>query len=438
MSGAGARSRSVSSSSSGHRRGHGTLPHVFVAPPALAADANGGELAQRWDDEQPLGTPTDPAAQTHGPGGGASSFVFPPATAMVLVGRNGRAAGYRGRLYCGLFNGTEVPEQLPPWVVDVVWNLRSPPEELCGSRNMLFSLVRCPSEMCLPMLQTPYCVAAPRTHIRRVMSYLFRALDFDWTAPAKMTTRRSGSAASLMYRLGRCCTVPGARSRPSSADWSGAEDGSPESNGRRSSSSSSNSGRRRSSSNRTPALYGQVSGSSGQRRSFGLRRGEDEANAPPSGATGRIRIDGSPPPLRSVPAHAAGKKGGLSPVGGIPPDDRCVEILCNDMIVDPDLSLATVRDFLWRKSGNELVLMYRRAKRVATPRSPAPPPPLLPGGGSHTTAMSGVDGTLAAGSDMNEDATSELNGSDGPSPRGELEGFSGIPNGQDGGGPPRE
>lgn len=184
--------RTSGSTSGGYRRSLGAYPRVFVAPPALHEPNKGG--GERWDDDQPPGTPADQAGPTELPSGGLSPFSFPPATALVFVGRNGRTAGYRGRLYCGLFNGTEVPDLLPPWAVDVVWKQRQPPEELLGERTMMFSLVRCSDEMALPLLGTPYCTSAPRTPVRRLMHYIVRTLDFDWASPAKTTVRRPASA----------------------------------------------------------------------------------------------------------------------------------------------------------------------------------------------------------------------------------------------------
>jgi hypothetical protein len=396
-----------------------SVPRIFVAMPE---QSSGGE-AQRWDDDQPPGTPTDDANPTtpEVPSGGssASHSSFPPATAIILVGRNGRAAGYRGRLYCSLFNGTEVADLMPPWVVDVVWNQRPPSEELCGERNLLFTLTRCPSEIALPALPLPYCVAAPRTVVRRMMAHLVRALDFDWAAPAKAAARRQGGAVSLVSRLGRCCTGPASRARAPSGDWS---DG------------GGNSARRSGSSSREriAASGGNQVGNAGQRRSFGLRRGDEEGGGP-STAAGRIRIDGSPAPMPSMPAQTTGRRSGSrSPSGGAVPDERFVEILCNDVLVDPDISLATVRDFIWRKPGQELVLTYRRAKHISTPTSPTPPPPLLQGGQSASNPSSPAG---AVSTPLNQDVTPELNGPDSnPSP---ARAINGTPE-RIVGGPPRQ
>mmetsp|Transcript_145734 Transcript_145734/g.369972 ORF Transcript_145734/g.369972 Transcript_145734/m.369972 type:complete len:1195 (-) Transcript_145734:30-3614(-) len=399
-------------------------PRVFVAPPALQ-DASGG---RRWDDDQPPGTPTDQQ-----PGGGAvaaeatagvssSSSAFPPATALVLVSRNGRPVGYRGRLYCGLFSASESPDLLPPWVVDVVWNQMPPPEELCGERALVFSLLRCPSELALPALPTPYCVAAPRTRVRRLMVYLVRALDFDWSAPANVVARRPSSAVSLVSRLGRCCVAPGgarggARSTSSDSwgsqsdggdalptnhggshgtgqgggghgDGNGSGGGVRDGSGRGGSSSARRS--RGSKRDRPSSFSGSQASrsnasSAGSRRHFGLRgRGEEDISGP-SGVVGRVHIDGSPSPLPSVPAgvqqgggsgrnRSSGAAASLPTVAGVspgssataatvPPDERCVEILCNGAVMDPEMSLATVLDFIWKKPSAELVLMYRRASR---------------------------------------------------------------------------
>jgi len=45
------------------------------------------------------------------------------------------------------------------------------------------------------------------------------------------------------------------------------------------------------------------------------------------------------------------------------------------------MSLATVRDFVWKRPGAELVLCYRRAVRAA-PAVSLPPPPLPGSGGA--------------------------------------------------------
>lgn len=423
--------RSSSSTPTGYRRASGAYPRVFVAPPALHEPNKGG--GERWDDDQPPGTPADQGGNTELPTGGFSAASFPPATALVLVGRNGRAAGYRGRLYCGLFNGTEVPDLLPPWAVDIVWKQRLPPEELLGERTMMFSLVRCSSEMSLPLLSTPYCASAPRTPVRRLMGYIVRTLDFDWASPAKTTARRPASAVSLVSRLGRCCTVPTTRGRGGGGEqWNGQDSGdSPPLSSAPRGSSSSRRGRS-SSQERSSGSGGQGNSSSsgGGRRSFGLRRGDEEANGSGNGAYGRVRIDGSPLPVTSVQAQPHGstrRSGGGSAAaslsGGAQPDERFVEILCNDVLVDPDMSLATVRDFVWRKPGHELVLQYRRAKRTVSPTSPMPPPPLMPGGQQQNTAASAsaaaAPGAASGGSDdrIAEDMTSELNGlENSPSP----------------------
>lgn len=422
------------SGSTGQRPRAQAYPRVFVAPLAQAeASGQGGALAQR--DDQPLGTPADQQGPTEQPGGSMSVQSFPPATGLFLVGRNGRAVGYRGRLYCGLFNGTEAPELIPPWVVDVVWNQRAPPEELCGERMMMFTLTRCHSELSLPPLQTPFCAAAPRTQVRRLMSYLVRVLEFDWEAPAKPTARRQGSAGSFVARLGRCCTVPTARGRANSGDWSSEGEGLQ---------SARNSGerpaRRNSASRERTAAYS--SNSASQRRAFGLRRGEEEVGAN-IGLAGRVRIDGSPSPVPSVQAGSSARRGGGTSAavssGGAVPDERFVEIVCNDTLVDPDMSIATARDFLWRKPGHEMVLCYRRAARAVVPTSPAPPPPLLsPGGGQHTVNASNVNGaTRSDDVGLTEDVTSELNGADNnQSPGREVEG-SLVPEHREDG-PPRE
>jgi len=365
-----------SNSSTDRRRMTNSRPRVFTQPPALLQDGTAGSVI-RWEDDKPPGTPADQNGAV-GPSGAAASSTpalagsgFPPATALVLVGRNGSSAGYRGRLYCGYFNGSETPDMLPPWVVDVVWHGRAPPEELCGARTLMFSLARCPSELALPALPVPYCVAAPRTRVRRLMGYLVRVLDFDWSTPAKTGARRPSSAVSLVTRLGRCCVAPASRGRAISSDSWGSQssDGGEGNQGGRNTPSRWNRGtsrERQSSLGRSHG--GSASSASGSaRRTLGLRRGEDEAGAG-GGMAGRVRIDGAPTPLPSTTAGApnSSRSAGAAPAGtaategpGLP-EDHCIEILCNDCLVDPDMSLATVRDFIWKRANAELVLCYRR------------------------------------------------------------------------------
>merc|ERR1719277_134109 len=114
----------------------------------------------------------------------------------------------------------------------------------------------------------------------------------------------------------------------------------------------------------------------------------------PSGIVGRVHIDGAPSPLPSVPAgvqpgsgsgrtRSANAAASLPTVTSlssssstaaatVPPDERCVEILCNGAVMDPEMSLATVLDFIWKKPSTELVLTYRRASRSTTPILPQP------------------------------------------------------------------
>jgi len=433
-----ARARYGNQDGSGSRRSSGSsLPRVFEEPPPPEPPGGG---ARRWVDDQPPGTPADRQPASQSPGelqGGAgplvhssssqsSSSSFPSATALLLCSRNGRATVGRGRLYCGFFCGSEAPEMFPPWVVDVVWHQRSPPEELCGERTMAFSLVRCPSEVALPILNHPRCQAAPRTRIRRLMNYLVSSLDFDWAAPPVHNTSASGggsgqkpprtsrpsSAVSLLARFG-CCTAPATRDRSrdrgaaaangSSGDGSGASasggaaSGNPggrrHSGGKRSRSNGANRGG--SSASAADNCGGGGSSSRSRSSPFTLRSGGGGQSAgrdeDGSGAVGyggsdrggaaergssRVRIDGSPASLHVAGDNSAqtsgrlnnGASGASLPSGagcspGASPDDRCIEILCNDEPLDPEMSLATVRDFVWKTPNAELVLRYRRAPR---------------------------------------------------------------------------
>ena len=36
-----------------------------------------------------------------------------------------------------------------------------------------------------------------------------------------------------------------------------------------------------------------------------------------------------------------------------------VELLCNDQILDPNMDLRTVKEFIWKVKNNDLVLHYR-------------------------------------------------------------------------------
>ena len=53
------------------------------------------------------------------------------------------------------------------------------------------------------------------------------------------------------------------------------------------------------------------------------------------------------------------------------PEDQ-YEILCNEAVLPLDMTLASVRQFIWRQSG-ELVMYYRRKKTVHGLQPPVPP-----------------------------------------------------------------
>lgn len=383
-------SPSTQSSSRGRNSQQVVKPRFFAAPAGLSEDRRRGDGSSE-------SVPTAATPQ------GGSAASFPPATALVMVSRSGRPVGYRGRLYCGYFNASESPDLLPPWVVDVVWNQRPPPEEHCGERSLAFSLARCTTEFSLPLLVCPFCIALPRTRVRSLMIRLVRTLDFDWSSPSKApVVRRPSSAVSLVSRLGRCCVAPGGgrgTARSSSSDsWDDSErgdsprhqrsraegGGSVGSGGSRTRGSRGGSRQRRRSRDRvdvpdhtTRSGANGSSSSVGGRRGFHLRgRGEDDGTV---GAVVRVRTDLRPEPLTSNPAGAASSprklatgqpaaapnlaagKGASVSGARLSLDERCVEILCNGVVCDPDISLATVRDFLWKKPGVELLLHYRRA-----------------------------------------------------------------------------
>jgi len=85
---------------------------------------------------------------------------------------------------------------------------------------------------------------------------------------------------------------------------------------------------------------------------------------------GRVVIDGVPTPLPStmVGTPNSGRSAGSVAAAGAAeaegppglPEEHCIEIQCNDRVVDPDMSLAAVRDFIWKRTSAELVLCYRR------------------------------------------------------------------------------
>merc|ERR1719326_1337629 len=107
--------------------------------------------------------------------------------------------------YCGLFNGDEGPELLPPWVVDVCWHRKPAPEELCGERRLAFILVRCRHELELQNLAQPRCVALKITRIRQLAGYLVRTFaDFDWTSPEPRKPARPalGGWIGKLFRRG--------------------------------------------------------------------------------------------------------------------------------------------------------------------------------------------------------------------------------------------
>jgi WD repeat-containing protein 48 len=56
---------------------------------------------------------------------------------------------------------------------------------------------------------------------------------------------------------------------------------------------------------------------------------------------------------------------GLVQVGSQSPADDLYEILCNDTLLPYEMTLAAVRQFVWRQ-GTELVMYYRR-KRITGP-----------------------------------------------------------------------
>lgn len=280
----------------------------------------------------------------------------------------------------------------------------------------MFTFTPFPTEVALPSLHTQYCMAPPRTRVHRLMNYLVRALDFDWFAPTKSPTqqRRPARAVSFAARLGRCCTVPVYCGRQGEDTES--EEGESEDTLSGSSSRWHSSGRRSRSSSVGRSTGGNGQGNSiiGPRgRSFGLRRAEDRAEEEPPPANLRVHIDCSP-------THASRRS---SSRGSVPQfsqsgeemrdaattQNECfVEILCNEIVIDPEWSLATVRDFVWGKTHPELVLQYRRARVMLQPPTPMAPLPIATGPNS-SSAPSGTNNSNNVGN------------------RGNCNGSSGVP-----------
>ena len=59
-----------------------------------------------------------------------------------------------------------------------------------------------------------------------------------------------------------------------------------------------------------------------------------------------------------------------------PRPEETWEILCNDVLLPLDMTLAAVRQFVWKQPG-ELVMHYRR-RRAPVPALPSPPPGTSP------------------------------------------------------------
>ncbi|KXZ53892.1 hypothetical protein GPECTOR_6g810 [Gonium pectorale] len=87
-----------------------------------------------------------------------------------------------------------------------------------------------------------------------------------------------------------------------------------------------------------------------------------------------IHLDIRPVYLRR-PAHAPpeGPPEGQGQAGADEP--RVLELTCNGVAVPFEMSLATVKKYIWRK-GDDLIFNYR----IRNPAQPAPLPVLTPGG----------------------------------------------------------
>ncbi|KAL4250924.1 WD repeat WDR48 family protein [Abortiporus biennis] len=88
---------------------------------------------------------------------------------------------------------------------------------------------------------------------------------------------------------------------------------------------------------------------------------------------GRNGIASSSSPRSSVDARSVSSGHRSHREDGRPRAEDLFEILCNDLVLPLDMTLAVVRQYVWRQS-NELVMHYRRK---APASSLSPPPPML-------------------------------------------------------------
>ena len=68
---------------------------------------------------------------------------------------------------------------------------------------------------------------------------------------------------------------------------------------------------------------------------------------------------------KTVSVRSSVDSQGLVPVASQSPADDIYEILCNETLLPYEMTLAAVRQFVWRQ-GTELVMHYRR-KRITGP-----------------------------------------------------------------------
>jgi len=68
--------------------------------------------------------------------------------------------------------------------------------------------------------------------------------------------------------------------------------------------------------------------------------------------------------VRKVIGYVISKLNLQLPVLPETPIECYIEIVCNDKVLDPDMSLATIKQFLWR-SNDELILLYRKTPKYS-------------------------------------------------------------------------
>ena len=86
-----------------------------------------------------------------------------------------------------------------------------------------------------------------------------------------------------------------------------------------------------------------------------------------SADTHRTASSSSPATAAAAAARARDADGGLAR----PRPDETWEILCNDVVLPLDMTLAAVRQFVWRQAA-ELTMHYRRKRQEPVPSGLSP------------------------------------------------------------------